>query len=334
MGRVAEHRVRIVTPIVLLAAGVLLVHATVQEGRSEPPPLTYNEALEQAEARRWRAENRQIQLRRDALLKPRSQPHDQFVRHLVHTYGDAYEQASASFLDDVTATHWSALEPAEVARGRARVAEALLVRELIKVTRRDGSTMSNIYVIQNHAGSSRRSRVQKRVGDDHIPLEALEERFAGGAGPADAVTRVPELFLADLFADEPVYRLADSRGRTRRAHTYGDCDEFEMAYVNLLGVLGMEGDVFLPRSLERMSHVRTRVRIEVGRVPIWLEVDNTHAGVRVVGERPEAWTVTRSHYNVAWINDHAHAPLHLEVGHAAAERLDARVRRVLGIDAM
>lgn len=211
-------------------------------------------------------------------------------------------------------------------------ADALLVRELIKVTRRDGATLTNTYVIQNHAGSTRRSRVEKRVGSSFVPLWELNERFAGGAGPADAITRVPELFLADLFAEEPVYRLDDGRGRRRLAHTYGDCDEFEMAYVNLLLALDIPAEVFLPRSLTRKSHVRTRVRLEAGGVPVWLEVDNTHAGVRALGEQPEAWDVPRTHYNVEWINDHARAPLNLDMGRGARHRIDARVRRVLGIE--
>jgi hypothetical protein len=332
MGRVAERRFRIAAPVVFAAAGVLLAHASIREVKSAPPPRTYLETLEGANARHWLAENRQIQRRRSAMLKPLHQPHDQFVRHLVLTYGDAYAQASASFLDDVVATHWSALAPDEVAGGRRQVADALLVREMLKVTRRDGSTRTSIYVIQNHAGSTRRSRVEKQVGSSYVPLAELSERFAGGAGPADAITRVPELFLADLFADDPVYRLVDSRGRRRLAHTYGDCDEFEMAYVNLLLALDIPGEVFLPRVLTRKSHVRTRLRLEAGGVPVWLEVDNTHAGVRAVGSEPEAWSVPRTHYNVAWINDHAQAPLNLDVGRAARERIDARVRRVLGIE--
>lgn len=330
MGRKAERRVAVAAPSLFLlvcAVGGYLFAFGKQEA---PPPLDLDQRIQQARYEQWQAEERKRQLRREAMLKPDQLPHLTFVRQLVHTYGEDHELAAAWYLDDAAATFWQALDDEALARARSRLSDALLVREMFRVSRRDGSTMTNIYVIQNHRHSDRRSRILKQVGGERVPLSEVTEQYTGRRGSADDITRVPELFLVDLFSDEPVYELLDRRGRQRRAFTYGDCDEFEMAYVNLLAALDMEADVFLPRSIERKSHVRTRVEITAGDAPLWLEVDNTRHTARVSDVRPEAWSVPANHYNVAWINDHAHRPIQVEVGKEARRRIDDRVRRMLG----
>ena len=333
MGRKAERRFAVFAPSLTLLVCSLGMYLLVFGGWNGPPEaeIGLDQRIQRARYRQWQAEERRRQLRRDALLAPDRLAHHAFVRQLVHVYGADYERAVAGFLDDVTDTYWQDLDGETVEQSRARLADALLVREVVRVSRRDGTTWSNIYVIQNHAGSARRSRILKKVGGTPVALTEFEERFADGGGRADQVTRVPELFLADLFSERPLYELLDTRRRLRRVHTYGDCDEFEMAYVNLLAALGIEADVFLPRSLSRKSHVRTRLAISGEQAPLWLEVDNTHHTVQTAATRPEAWIVPTRHYNVAWINDHARQSLKIEVGKQARERIDTRLRRVLGL---
>jgi len=331
MGRRAERRAAILGPSLLLLGCSLGVYLHASGIGNRPPPHDLEQRLQRAHYQQWQAGERQRRLRREAMLRPERTGHHRFVRQLVHTYGADYERAVSGFLDDVTAWYWQDLDASAIATSRRRLADVLLVREMVHVSWRDGATLSNTYVIQNHSGSDRRSRIHKRVGEEWIALADLAERYADGGGRADRITRVPELFLADLFSEQPAYELLDGRGRLRRVHTYGDCDEFEMAYVHLLAALDIEADVILPRSLKRKSHVRTRIAITEDDAPLWLEVDNTHRTVRTTATRPAAWTVPSSHYNVAWINDHAIQQTRIEVGRQARERIDARVRRTLGL---
>ena len=137
--------------------------------------------------------------------------------------------------------------------------------------------------------------------------------------------------LSLAAADEPAYVLTFSDGRRRKAHTFGDCDEFEMTYVNLLQTVGIDGEVFLPASITRRDHVRTRLAVGPDDHPVWLEVDNTRDGVAVSGEPPEAYIPRRHLYNIDWINAHARAELDIPMGRPARERLDARIQGVLGL---
>ena len=328
MGRRAERRLAIFGPPLAVVACVLGLQLLVDDGWSKPPPPDHDQLLHQARYRRWLAEEEQREQRRQAMLRPGELSHETFVRQIVQVYGEDYELAIADFLDDVTATYWRDMDPGEAPGARDRLTHVLLVRELVHQTYRDGTTLTNQYVIQNHPGSDRRSRIHKQVDGDHVALKDLKE----GGEAADRVLRIPALFLTDLFSEQPAYRLLDGRGRLREAHTYGDCDEFEMAYVHLLAALGIEADVILPSSIRRLSHVRTRVQITGEPSPLWLEVDNTHSSVRTSATEPGVHEVPASHYDEAWVNARATEPLQIGVGREARLRLDGRLRRVLGFE--
>jgi len=265
------------------------------------------------------------------MMAPPQLGHEAFVAYLVDTYHYEYSRRLQTFLDDAERDHLAGLPREDVAQIRRQLAMAMLLRELVAPSSTSRYTLHNTYVIQNHGPVRRRSAIEMRRGGRYVRLAELERSFHDGGGSADTITRVPEVFLADLFSEQAAYRLLVWNGRRREAHTFGDCDEFEMSYVHMLEPLGIEGEVFLPRSIKRKSHARSRLALRSGDATLWVEVDNTRDGVRLFDEQPPGWDVPVSHYNLAWINDHAHAELDIPVGPLARERLDQRIQREIGL---
>lgn len=330
MSRRAERGFAIVAPGLIVLGGLAVLAWALRPPAPEPPPTT-EELLLRADEQVVLARRTRRNRARLAMLAPPTLGHEAFVGYLVDTYRYEYTRRLQSFLDAAERDHLQGLAREDVALIREQLATAMFVRELVALSSTNRYTLNNTYVIQNHGPVRRRSAIQMRRGEDYVRLDDLERSFEDGGGSADAITRVPEVFLTDLFSEEASYRLLMWDGRRRETHTFGDCDEFEMSYVQLLKPLGIEGDVFLPQSIKRKSHARSRLALDAGEFTLWVEVDNTRNGVRLFDEQPPGWEVPRSHYNLAWINEHATAPLDIPVGRAARGRLDDRIQEEIGL---
>lgn len=86
-------------------------------------------------------------------------------------------------------------------------------------------------------------------------LRPLEEDELGLRGPGR--------MLSDMFSGKPRYMLESGK----KIHCFGDCDEYEMAYVTILRAVGVEARVVMTGT----SHVKTQLEIGGKRIL----VDNT-----------------------------------------------------------
>jgi len=75
-----------------------------------------------------------------------------------------------------------------------------------------------------------------------VPLEGDELKL-----------RSPKRMLKDMFSGKPRYRLPDGS----KVFCFGDCDEYEMAYVTLLRAVGIEARIVMTEA----NHVKTQVEL-------------------------------------------------------------------------
>ncbi len=163
----------------------------------------------------------------------------------------------------------------------------------------------------------RPSGILKVQGGEEVPLEVDELKL-----------RLPKRMLRDMFSGKPRYRLPDGS----KVFCFGDCDEYEMAYVTLLRAVGIEARIVMTDA----SHVKTQVEL-AGRNIL---IDNTrnqygqsvdcedHCKDYRIGRRGFMEPKDARRY-LRRINRMANARTNVRIYPKGEKRLDRRIKRTL-----
>ena len=110
---------------------------------------------------------------------------------------------------------------------------AKILHDLVK----HGGIAGNLYELVEY----RDKNIKKIQGEKLVPLAD------------DAKERYPAKMMRDMFSVKPNYVSFPDK----KLYSFGDCDEFEMVYVTLLGYMGIKARVVMTAS----NHVETLVKI-------------------------------------------------------------------------
>ena len=143
----------------------------------------------------------------------------------------------------------------------------------------------------------------------------------------ELMLRGPGIMLRDIFSGKPRYQVDG-----RSIHCFGDCDEYEMAYVTILKAVGVQARVVMSEA----SHVKTQVEIN-GKHFL---VDNTRNSfgkpVRCKGKCRDYRTgelgymePQKARRYVSRINRLAEAGTNVRIYPKGAERVDGRIEKAI-----
>ena len=179
-----------------------------------------------------------------------------------------------------------------------------------------GGMTENVYVMVPG-----RTRIDKVVNGKRVPLSKLKIRWRMDSGktikrPAHQASRLPNEFLKDLFSGKPVYVIGG-----QNAYNFGDCDELEMGYINLLSYFGMTANLVMDSDIHVVSNVR------LGSGELWLYVDNTFNCLSVETEkRPtNAGLGVPLNYKLWWFEKRAQMRHRVTVTPEGRERVSSAV---------
>jgi hypothetical protein len=166
---------------------------------------------------------------------------NEFANHLLLQHWDRFLRLNEKRFKEFCDEHGLDGKDDSVAHG---FVASLFFHELIK----EKGILKNVYMLIDE----RPARLMKIEGDELLPLSGDELMLRG-----------PGVMLRDMFSGKPKYQL----GNGRKIHCFGDCDEYEMAYVTILRSVGIDARIVMSEA----SHVKTQIEIKGKQIL----VDNT-----------------------------------------------------------
>jgi len=166
---------------------------------------------------------------------------DEYVNHLLIQHSDRILELKSGRFEAFCSEYGFDRESETIKHG---FLSTFFLYQLIK---KNGILNNKFMLIGN-----RPTGILKVQDGKEVPLEADELSL-----------RLPSRMLRDMFSGKPRYRLADGS----KVFCFGDCDEYEMAYVTLLRAVGIEARIVMTEA----NHVKTQIELAGRKILI----DNT-----------------------------------------------------------